>query len=177
MLAVSHLANTNSPVVLNALKNSALQDERPGIRAQAIESLAYWPINDVGETLISCLSDHKIYDGLIASDQEALDILSQAAPELAARMTPAKFSHERTNGTRAAIILQKLSGRISATLKLPTTKKQTLSKPGKTGGKNVMQGKAVLINISVLRSNKHNTRTSNCFIAKPQNGTVTLASN
>ncbi len=125
MLAVSHLANTDSPAALESLKNLALNDKRAGVRAQAIESLAYWPVDDIAEALISCLSDQEIYEGLIASDQEALDILSQASPDLAAEVTPEQFSPSRTNGTRAAIILQKLIGQNFGYIETPTNDKST----------------------------------------------------
>jgi len=118
MLATRCLVNTRSEVAIEILQSRATGAERVGIRAQAITSLGEWDGADVVATLIACLTDNAVFKGLTATEQAAQASLAQAAPHLA---TQDAFPPEDrpTNGERAAILLQAITGENHGYLSTP----------------------------------------------------------
>lgn len=120
MLATSRLVATDSPVALQVLCMLASAAERPGVRAQAIESLAEWSDDAVVDTLIACLADEAVFGGQTASQRAALEALRQAAPDLA---DAAPLNEPAmTNAWRAARALHAVTGAsFGADADLPVT--------------------------------------------------------
>lgn len=115
MLAVSRLEAINRPTALAALKRIAIEDSRPGVRAQAIQSLATGPVAETASVLIQCLEDYAVFAGRTVTERAMRETLTGASPPMAVLLDDASnasllgFPGE-TNGSRAARVLRSLTG-------------------------------------------------------------------
>ncbi len=118
MFVVSRLVGINLPQSLEEISRIARSHPDAGVRAQAIESLGQWGGDDVVGTLIDCLPDDAVYNGLTATEAQARDALASMAPQLAATDISASDSTgsgeaaaaTKTNGMRAAETLRHITG-------------------------------------------------------------------
>jgi len=120
MLATSRLGMLRSPAALDALRGLACGHTQAGVRAQAIETLAEWGGDEVVDTLITCLADEVVFEGLTVSQRGAADALLHAAPHLVEENSIEEIVGAGcSNGARAARGLRALTGQNFGYLEAP----------------------------------------------------------
>lgn len=107
--ATAALSTAGGPEALAALGELARHHPQPGVRAQAISSLAELDAPEVVPALIDCLADDAVFAGLTATERDALDALQHVAPQLSGAAEMPRDAG-RTNGERAAVALHAVTG-------------------------------------------------------------------
>jgi hypothetical protein len=119
MLATNQLAAINGHGAAATLCDLARQHAHVAVRAQAIDALGQVESEAAIDTLIACLEDEAVFEGLTMSRRGALEALTRAAPGLAGDDAGDVVGMGESNGQRAARALRALTGQTFGCLEAP----------------------------------------------------------